>query len=491
MDWSAMRSATRRPRRPRRRSERREHWRRRKAPRRWHTPALAGAVAAAAIVAIVTIPRVGDDTLDDVGPMTTTPPASAPDDNPFSVPQATMDTTAPVPTSERVTTAPPTTEPRSTTAPSDEACRQQPEALTAALLEARRNQTVDSDCTEPVSELFVAVPEQPPCWYRCADGRDVVHYDWGEPVRTETADGLQRWVVSTVVEYAGGDDPARERVRESWTFSDDEGVLELIDLQAVSTGEQEQTALDAVGAFHEALSAERWDEAAELLYPGSVELDERADLVALFDAALLGTDSKHDNVADALRAWCEAGALCQQPSDLTLRIDHDAVTVTASYPDQATTGAFRGVEVGGQPAIMGLPPNPTLTWRSRITVNFDSGRIAAAGFNEHITENAPVTARTPVGAVKVLLNRSYGFAETWVAPSEREVEEIVVVTATDNGATIQVTVSNLLDDSAAAVRYTIELESSEDGLYRFGSGAWATRCQPGRGHQEFLPDPCT
>ncbi len=71
-------------------------------PRRWHTPALAGAVAAAAIVAIVTIPRVGDDTLDDVGPMATTPPASAPDDNPFSVPQATMDTTAPVPTSERL-----------------------------------------------------------------------------------------------------------------------------------------------------------------------------------------------------------------------------------------------------------------------------------------------------------------------------------------------------------------------------------------------------
>lgn len=478
----------------------------------WRMAALAGTAAAAIVVALVAITQTGTDTVDDLNPMVTTPPATVPT-GPSPVSRPPVDTTVPSVTSDADTTAPPVIEPQpstsapitdpqpstsapitdppTTTSPPDETCRQSAAELTATLLEARRAQTTDTDCTTPVAELIGATPNQPPCWSRCSDGREVVRYEWGDPTETETADGLSGWVVSTIVEYATENEPTPERVRELWTFSDDDGVLELIDLQAVSTAEEEQASLDAVTAYHEALTNGRWDDAAELLYPGSVPIEERTDLVALFDAALLATDSTQSDLADALRAWCESGALCQQPTEFTPRLDHDAVTLIATYSDQATTAAFRGTTIEGRTAVMGLSPNPTLTWDSRITVDFERSSLGAPGFNEYITEQAPITARTPEGAARLLLNKGYRFAEPWLPPSEREPNEIVVTETDDQGATVQSTTSGLLDDSTEAVRYTIELDLAEDGLYRFNSGAGASRCQPGRGHQDFRPGPCT
>ena len=56
--------------------------------------------------------------------------------------------------------------------------------------------------------------------------------------------------------------------------------------------------------------------------------------------------------------------------------------------------------------------------------------------------------------------------------------------------TVEVTTSNLFDDSVEAVRWVLVLTRGDDGRFRFESGQWSQSCQPGRGHQEFSPDLC-
>ncbi len=55
--------------------------------------------------------------------------------------------------------------------------------------------------------------------------------------------------------------------------------------------------------------------------------------------------------------------------------------------------------------------------------------------------------------------------------------------------TVTVTFDGLLDDSVRAERWTLELEPS-GSVYRLVSARLERRCQPGRGHEEFSPEPC-
>jgi hypothetical protein len=56
-------------------------------------------------------------------------------------------------------------------------------------------------------------------------------------------------------------------------------------------------------------------------------------------------------------------------------------------------------------------------------------------------------------------------------------------------ATVTVTLDGLQDDSVAAERYVLKL-SREGETWKLESGTWAQRCQQGRGHQAFTPEPC-
>lgn len=56
-------------------------------------------------------------------------------------------------------------------------------------------------------------------------------------------------------------------------------------------------------------------------------------------------------------------------------------------------------------------------------------------------------------------------------------------------ATVTVTLDGLQDDSVAAERYVLELSRSDDA-WALESATWAQRCQAGRGHQAFTPEPC-
>jgi len=56
-------------------------------------------------------------------------------------------------------------------------------------------------------------------------------------------------------------------------------------------------------------------------------------------------------------------------------------------------------------------------------------------------------------------------------------------------AVATVTLDGLQDDSVAAERYVLRF--ARDGeTWVLESASWAQRCQPGRGHQAFTPEPC-
>ena len=56
--------------------------------------------------------------------------------------------------------------------------------------------------------------------------------------------------------------------------------------------------------------------------------------------------------------------------------------------------------------------------------------------------------------------------------------------------TVVVTLDGLLDDSVRAQRWTLSF-TPEGDVYELTEARWAQRCQPGRGHQAFTPEPCT
>ncbi|HSI98016.1 MAG TPA: hypothetical protein VK926_06600 [Gaiellaceae bacterium] len=55
--------------------------------------------------------------------------------------------------------------------------------------------------------------------------------------------------------------------------------------------------------------------------------------------------------------------------------------------------------------------------------------------------------------------------------------------------TVTVTLDGLLDDSVRAERWKLAFEE-EDGVYRLTAVLREQRCQRGRGHQDFSPEPC-
>ena len=55
--------------------------------------------------------------------------------------------------------------------------------------------------------------------------------------------------------------------------------------------------------------------------------------------------------------------------------------------------------------------------------------------------------------------------------------------------TVVVTLDGLLDDSVRAQRWTLTFVPDGE-VYELTAARWAQRCQPGRGHQDFSPEPC-
>jgi hypothetical protein len=59
----------------------------------------------------------------------------------------------------------------------------------------------------------------------------------------------------------------------------------------------------------------------------------------------------------------------------------------------------------------------------------------------------------------------------------------------EEGQRVTIVFTELLDDAVNAERWVLQLAPSDDG-YRLVSATRTQRCQPGRGHEEFGPEPC-
>jgi hypothetical protein len=53
------------------------------------------------------------------------------------------------------------------------------------------------------------------------------------------------------------------------------------------------------------------------------------------------------------------------------------------------------------------------------------------------------------------------------------------------------TLTRLGDDSVEAMRYRVEFDRGDDGLYRFVAGTKTVKCRGGRGHRDFDPEWCS
>jgi hypothetical protein len=111
------------------------------------------------------------------------------------------------------------------------------------------------------------------------------------------------------------------------------------------------------------------------------------------------------------------------------------------------------------------------------------GHVEISGFNDFLAGDGKEFAASPITAVTefLRLDKSTASAITVRSTSPGEVRNFSEVVATLDG---------LLDDSVRAARYTVELQRNDANEWRLRATDWAQRCQAGRGHQDFSPQPC-
>jgi hypothetical protein len=82
-------------------------------------------------------------------------------------------------------------------------------------------------------------------------------------------------------------------------------------------------------------------------------------------------------------------------------------------------------------------------------------------------------------------------AAAYVLPLVGDASRMTVTQLTESmgGAPPVVVMVDALDRYVAEQRYELAIEDGTDGL-RLVSGRWSQRCQAGRGHQEWSPEPC-
>jgi hypothetical protein len=124
-----------------------------------------------------------------------------------------------------------------------------------------------------------------------------------------------------------------------------------------------------------------------------------------------------------------------------------------------------------QAAIWAGPPDPAA-----------DGTLAVAGFNEYAEGVDEPWERSPAMA-----------AAEFIRLDEKQASHTTIAgTASPEGTgpeTVVVTLDGLQDDSVRAERWVLKFAPDGD-VYELTAAEWAQRCQPGRGHQSFTPEPC-
>ncbi len=133
------------------------------------------------------------------------------------------------------------------------------------------------------------------------------------------------------------------------------------------------------------------------------------------------------------------------------------------------------------PVPMATPP-PASTWEGPPQPDA-SGTIAVDSWGEYVETADPRLSRSPVRSAVEFVNLG--------EPSALTTSVVMEQPSLEGGdeATVTVTEDGLLDDSVRAVRYTLRFER-EGQAWPLAEAIVEQRCQPGRGHQGFSPEPC-
>ena len=105
-------------------------------------------------------------------------------------------------------------------------------------------------------------------------------------------------------------------------------------------------------------------------------------------------------------------------------------------------------------------------------------------FNRILEAADPPLSTSPCDAARVFLHLDQ-------LQVERDVEyQVRAIPPESPDADVEVTMTNLGDDSILAERWTFIFEAGEGDSVRLFSALRTQSCNPGRGHADFTPKPC-
>ena len=111
----------------------------------------------------------------------------------------------------------------------------------------------------------------------------------------------------------------------------------------------------------------------------------------------------------------------------------------------------------------------------------------------------PASGALPVAAFNARTER---VDEPWERDLRQTTDRFLALPAQESGNTsfqgtssgdtgsASLLVDGLGDDSVRARRYELTFTRRDDGTWKIETASWAQRCQQGRGHQTFSPEPC-
>jgi hypothetical protein len=126
--------------------------------------------------------------------------------------------------------------------------------------------------------------------------------------------------------------------------------------------------------------------------------------------------------------------------------------------------------------------SPTASWEGPGPPAGD-GELDVAAFNDFLDQNSPDYQRSP-------MRLALEFAALEDPRAARSALVMSSSVEAPDAARVRLTEDGIADDSIRATRYELELSRDDAGAWRLDAAAFSQRCQRGRGHQDFSPEPC-
>ena len=199
------------------------------------------------------------------------------------------------------------------------------------------------------------------------------------------------------------------------------------------------------------------------------------DIVPTFDGGFIANSQ---GIADLgppsiVRGWADGSVETVEIDGVVYRDPPSTFTVDRSGRFYLATDELL--------AVVEPFPDRTEYWDGQTRAPGDPFTVELPGIDELFTTEPPSWAFDPVA----FGNAVGGYPEV----NERRWITVEQGLATD--VTVTVTTTNFYDDSGFGGRLELDLNRRDDGTFEFVTGGLSVACQPGRGHEDFRPEPCT